>query len=89
VRTDPDAAKHAGVTMMVIDMKAPGVTVNPLRGITGDSHFNEVFFDDVFVPDSDVLGDVNRGVAGGPRDAGQRADLHRRRLGRRRRVQPG
>jgi len=61
VRTDPDAAKHAGVTMMVIDMKAPGVTVNPLRGITGDSHFNEVFFDDVFVPDSDVLGDVNRG----------------------------
>ena len=61
VRTDPDAPKHAGVTMMAIDMKAPGVTVNPLRGITGDSHFNEVFFDDVFVPDSDVVGDVNRG----------------------------
>jgi alkylation response protein AidB-like acyl-CoA dehydrogenase len=61
VRTDPDAAKHAGVTMVAIDMKAPGVTVNPLRGITGDSHFNEVFFDDVFVPDSDVVGDVNRG----------------------------
>jgi 3-oxochol-4-en-24-oyl-CoA dehydrogenase len=61
VRTDPDAPKHAGVTMMAIDMKAAGVTVNPLRGITGDSHFNEVFFDDVFVPDSDVVGDVNRG----------------------------
>ena len=61
VRTDPEAAKHAGVTMMAVDMKAPGVTVNPLRGITGDSHFNEVFFDDVFVPDSDVVGDVNRG----------------------------
>jgi 3-oxochol-4-en-24-oyl-CoA dehydrogenase len=61
VRTDPDAPKHAGVTMMAIDMKAPGVTVNPLRGITGDSHFNEVFFDDVFVPDSDVVGDVNKG----------------------------
>jgi len=61
VRTDPDAAKHAGVTMVAIDMKAPGVTINPLRGITGDSHFNEVFFDDVFVPDSDVIGDVNRG----------------------------
>ena len=60
VRTDPDAAKHAGVTMVAIDMKAPGVTVNPLRGITGDAHFNEVFFDDVFVPDSDVVGDVNR-----------------------------
>jgi len=61
VRTDPDAPKHAGVTMMAIDMKADGVTVNPLRGITGDSHFNEVFFDDVFVPDADVVGDVNRG----------------------------
>jgi alkylation response protein AidB-like acyl-CoA dehydrogenase len=61
VRTDPDAPKHAGVTMMAVDMKAPGVKVNPLRGITGDSHFNEVFFDDVFVPDSDVVGDVNRG----------------------------
>jgi alkylation response protein AidB-like acyl-CoA dehydrogenase len=61
VRTDPDAPKHAGVTMMAIDMKSPGVTVNPLRGITGDSHFNEVFFDDVFVPDEDVVGDVNKG----------------------------
>ena len=61
VRTDPDAQKHAGVTMMAIDMKAAGVKVNPLRGITGDAHFNEVFFDDVFVPDSDVIGDVNKG----------------------------
>ncbi|CQD14898.1 acyl-CoA dehydrogenase domain-containing protein [Mycolicibacterium conceptionense] len=47
--------------MMAIDMKAPGVTVNPLRGLTGDAHFNEVFFDDVFVPDADVVGDVNKG----------------------------
>ncbi|MCG5432020.1 acyl-CoA dehydrogenase [Mycobacterium sp. MYCO198283] len=61
VRTDPDAPKHAGVTMMAIDMKVDGVTVNPLRGLTGDSHFNEVFFDDVFVPDENVVGDVNRG----------------------------
>lgn len=61
VRTDPDARKHAGVTMMAIAMKAPGVTVNPLRGMTGDAHFNEVFFDDVFVPDADVVGDVNKG----------------------------
>ncbi|MGB7358685.1 MAG: acyl-CoA dehydrogenase [Mycobacterium sp.] len=61
VRTDFDAPKHAGVTMMAIDMKSEGVTVNPLRGITGDAHFNEVFFDDVFVPDSDVVGDVNKG----------------------------
>ena len=61
VRTDPEAPKHAGVTMMAIDMSAPGVQVKPLREITGDSHFNEVFFDDVFVPDTDVVGDVNRG----------------------------
>ncbi|BBY80909.1 acyl-CoA dehydrogenase [Mycolicibacterium pulveris] len=61
VRTDPDAPKHAGVTMMAIDMNAPGVTVNPLQGLTGHAHFNEVFFDDVFVPDSDVVGDVNKG----------------------------
>ena len=61
VRTDPDAPKHAGVTMMAIDMKAPGVTVNPLKGLTGHAHFNEVFFDDVFVPDADVVGDVNKG----------------------------
>ncbi len=46
---------------MAIDMNAPGVQVKPLREITGDSHFNEVFFDEVFVPDSDVVGDVNRG----------------------------
>ncbi|MGW0162300.1 acyl-CoA dehydrogenase [Mycobacterium sp. NPDC003323] len=61
VRTDTDAPKHAGVTMMAIDMKSPGVQVNPLRGLTGEAHFNEVFFDDVFVPDSDVVGDVNKG----------------------------
>ena len=61
VRTDPDAPKHAGVTMMAIDMKADGVTVNPLKGLTGHAHFNEVFFDDVFVPDEDVVGDVNKG----------------------------
>lgn len=63
VRTDPDAPKHAGVTMMAINMKSPGVQVNPLRGLTGDAHFNEVFFDDVFVPDADVIGAVNKGWA--------------------------
>lgn len=61
VRTDPDAPKHAGVTMMAIDMKSAGVTVNPLKGLTGNAHFNEVFFDEVFVPDADVIGDVNKG----------------------------
>jgi 3-oxochol-4-en-24-oyl-CoA dehydrogenase len=61
VRTDPDAPKHAGVTMVAIDMKAPGVEVRPLREITGETLFNEVFFDDVLVPDDDVVGEVNAG----------------------------
>jgi len=61
VRTDPEAAKHRGITMMVIDMQAPGIEVRPLREITGDALFNEVFFDDVFVPDEDVVGEVNQG----------------------------
>ncbi|MGI9430751.1 MAG: acyl-CoA dehydrogenase [Myxococcota bacterium] len=63
VRTDPDAAKHLGISMMVIDMHAEGVEVRPLRQITGHSHFNEVFFDQVFVPDGDVVGPVNQGWA--------------------------
>jgi len=61
VRTDPDAPKHQGITTMVIDMHAPGVTVRPLRMPAGNSDFNEVFFDDVFVPDADVVGPVDGG----------------------------
>jgi len=61
VRTNPDAAKHQGITTMVIDMHAPGVTVRPLKMPTGNSDFNEVFFDDVFVPDADVVGPVDAG----------------------------
>jgi alkylation response protein AidB-like acyl-CoA dehydrogenase len=61
VRTDFTARKHDGITTVVIDMHAPGVEVRPLRQITGDSPFNEVFFTDVFVPDDDVVGPVNRG----------------------------
>ena len=61
VRTNPDAPKHQGITMMVIDMHAPGVTVRPLKMPTGNSDFNEVFLDDVFVPDTDVVGPVDEG----------------------------
>ncbi|MGH3637025.1 MAG: acyl-CoA dehydrogenase family protein, partial [Mycobacterium sp.] len=61
VRTDPDVPKHAGITTVIIDMKAPGVEVRPLRQITGGSDFNEVFFNDVFIPDEDVVGEPNTG----------------------------
>jgi alkylation response protein AidB-like acyl-CoA dehydrogenase len=61
VRTDTNAPKHQGITMMVIDMHTKGMEVRPLKQITGHSHFNEVFFDNVFVPDSDVVGPVNQG----------------------------
>jgi alkylation response protein AidB-like acyl-CoA dehydrogenase len=61
VRTDPDAPKHAAVTMMAFDLRAEGVDVRPLRELTGEALFNEVFFDDVFVPDADVVGEVGQG----------------------------
>jgi alkylation response protein AidB-like acyl-CoA dehydrogenase len=63
VRTDPEAQKHHGITMMAIDLASKGVTIRPLRSIAGHSHFNEVFFDDVFVPDDDVVGQVDGGWA--------------------------
>ena len=55
-RTDPDAPKHRGVTYFLIDMTQPGVEVRPLREMTGDAAFNEVFFDDARVHDSDRVG---------------------------------
>jgi acyl-CoA dehydrogenase len=60
-RTDPDLPKHRGLTVFVVDMHAPGVTVVPLRQITGGADFNEVFFDDVRVPDDQRIGDINDG----------------------------
>ncbi|KUI05809.1 acyl-CoA dehydrogenase [Mycobacterium sp. IS-3022] len=60
-RTDADAPKHKGITYFLVDMKSPGIDIRPLREITGDNLFNEVFFDDVFVPDEMVVGNVNDG----------------------------
>ena len=60
-RTNPDAEKHKGITAFIVDMRAPGVTIKPLKQMNGGSGFNEVFFDDVRVPHENVLGDVNEG----------------------------
>jgi alkylation response protein AidB-like acyl-CoA dehydrogenase len=61
VRTDPDAPKHQGITYLLVDMRSPGVEVRPLRQITGDPEFNEIFFTDVRVPKDNILGEINQG----------------------------
>jgi len=65
-RTDPEASKHRGISCLVVDMTAPGVDIRPLRQVTGDSEFSEVFLDEVFVPDADRIGALHGGwgVAG-------------------------
>ncbi|MPZ24269.1 MAG: acyl-CoA dehydrogenase [Dehalococcoidia bacterium] len=60
-RTDPDAPKHRGISYLLLDMKSPGVTVRPLVDMLGDSHFNEVYFEDVHVPRTNLVGEENRG----------------------------
>ena len=60
-RTDPDAPKSKGISALAIDMHAPGVEVRPLRQITDESEFNEVFFSDVFVPDDQLVGPLHEG----------------------------
>ena len=60
-RTDPSLPKHAGLSYFVVDMHAPGVTVRPLRQMSGDAAFNEVFFDDVPIPRENLVGEVNGG----------------------------
>jgi len=60
-RTDADAPRHKGISYLMLDMKNPGVEVFPLRQMTGDSEFNEVVFDHVFVPEENVIGPLNGG----------------------------
>ncbi len=63
VRTDPDAPKHKGLSYMVVDMESPGIDIRPLVTITGESEFNEVYFDEVFVPNDCLVGGLNQGWA--------------------------
>ena len=72
-RSDPESEKHAGLTYMLVDMHSPGVEVRPLRQITGEAEFNEIFFTGVEVPVENVLGEVGQGWGGRDDDAAARA----------------
>ena len=62
-RTDPDAPRHKGISFLLVDMRQPGIEVRPIKMISGESEFNEVFYTDAVVPKEDVVGGVNNGWA--------------------------
>ena len=62
-RTDPDAPRHKGISFLLVDMRQPGIEVRPIRMISGESEFNEVFYTDAVAPKADVVGGVNNGWA--------------------------
>ncbi|MCY1500926.1 putative acyl-CoA dehydrogenase FadE17 [compost metagenome] len=61
VRTEPDSVGHRGLSFMLIDMRAPGVRVSPIRQLTGEADYNEVFFENVVVPTENIIGEVGEG----------------------------
>ncbi|HEY6796978.1 MAG TPA: acyl-CoA dehydrogenase family protein [Kineosporiaceae bacterium] len=81
-RTDPDAERHRGLTYLLIDLRAAGVTVRPIAQLSGLPGFAEIFFDDVFVPDGDVLGPVDEGWSVAMSTAGHERGLSLRSPGR-------
>ena len=72
-RTDPEAPKRKGISYFLLDMTTPGIDVRPIRNAIGDSHFCEVFLNDVVIPAANLVGAENAGLAGRAGDAGRRA----------------
>jgi alkylation response protein AidB-like acyl-CoA dehydrogenase len=81
-RTDPSAERHRGLTYLLVDLRSPGVEVRGFERLDGDEGFAEVFFDGAFVPDRDVLGEVNRGWSVAMATAGSERGLTLRSPGR-------